>query len=148
MHECARGRLRAHTHAERASALTRAHKHLFAHTLFNVLSLQTASYYLACARPRRDHYFTLEACTRRIFPSSLLSIPVFNSIIITYFIPLADWKSSWSAPQFYAWGSALDASWSLSASIIYFDPTSQTASAEKNIINTRKAFINSCDKMV
>lgn len=26
--------------------------------------------------------------------------------------------------------------------------TSQTASAEKNIINTRQTFINSCDKMV
>lgn len=84
----------------------------------------------------------------RILTSSLLNIPMFNSIIITYFIPLADGKSRWSALQFYAWGSALDASWSLSASIIYFSLTSQTASAEKNIINTRQTFINSCDKMV
>lgn len=39
-----------------------------------------------------------------------------------------------------------DLSWSLSACIIYFGPASQTASAEKSIVNGKQAFINSCDK--
>lgn len=34
------------------------------------------------------------------FPISLLNIAMFNRIIIAYFIPLADGKSSWSVPQF------------------------------------------------
>lgn len=90
-----------------------------------------------CACPYRDHYFSLEACMLRILHSSLLNKLMFNSIIIICFILIADEASKWRVLQFYAWGFALDASWSLSASIIYIGLTSQTASAKKNTINTR-----------
>ena len=124
-----------HAHTEKGSGFyshssidLHTHTHTHTHThgshilCWRFLVSRRPHSFLVCARPWRDHYFTLEACMLRISTSSLSNIPMFNSIIITYFIPLADGKASWSVPQFYAWGFALDASWSLSASIIYFGP--------------------------
>lgn len=93
------------THAQACTLLracTQQHRKTIAHipaltrtlTLFkfNVLSLYMATWFLVCTHPWQDHYFTLEACVIRILTSSLLNILMFNSIIITYFIPLADGK--------------------------------------------------------
>lgn len=86
----------------------------------------------SATRPWPDHYFTLEPCTLRILTNSLWNTAMFNSIIITYFTPLADWKDEVCCNLML--GGPL---WNLSAfPSLFLGLTSQNASAEKNITQT------------
>lgn len=80
--------------------LTHTHTHSHSHILCSRFSVSRQLTVFSVCLSQAISLLFFGGLHAQNFPISLLNTAMFNRIIIAYFIPLADGKSSWSVPQF------------------------------------------------